>query len=255
MAKLKKRLLLSIPIVLAVLTVTSLESNWSATTMAEVGTEQQSDADTEPVSMGKQPKKIINVPYISQEGTLPSGCELISAAMVLNHYGCSTTIEQVAARTPCADLIVSQNGLVGEHPSKAFIGNPYSEDGLGCYAPVIVSVMNSFLSQSGTRRAVDLTGTKLETLISDYIDRDTPVLIWATMNMQQPHSAGVWKIKDTDETFHWIGGEHCLVLVGYEGDKYFFNDPYESNGLITFEKKLVNSRFTALGQQAVVVKT
>lgn len=57
MAKLKKRLLLSIPIVLAVLTATSLESNWSETTMAEVRTEQQSDVETEPVSMGKQPKK------------------------------------------------------------------------------------------------------------------------------------------------------------------------------------------------------
>jgi uncharacterized protein YvpB len=262
----KRRLLLSIPIVFVLLIAISLGSNLQKTTVAapcmdeqnsllaasSIG--QQSSLAAEPVPLSTHQKKIIQVPYISQEGTLPTGCELVSAAMILNYYGCHVTVGQVVAKTPLSELIEStEGGLVGENPTEAFIGDPYSESGIGCYAPVVVSVMNSFFSESGTKKAINVTGTKLETLVSSYIDRDSPVLIWATMNMEETYPAGVWTLKETGATFRWIGGEHCLVLVGYDENKYYFNDPYESNGLIAFEKELVNSRFITLGQQAVAV--
>jgi uncharacterized protein YvpB len=247
-------LLLSIPVVFALLVAINLGSNRQKATAAAPCIAQQSSLAAEPVPLSTQQKKIINVPYISQEDTLPTGCELISAAMVLNHYGCHVNVDQVVARTPLSNLIESsEGGLVGENPTEAFIGDPYSESGIGCYAPVVVSMMNSFLSENGTKKAVDVTGTKLETLVSSYIDHDNPVLIWATMNMEDTYSAGVWTLKETGDTFRWIGGEHCLVLVGYDENKYYFNDPYESNGLIAFDKELVNSRFITLGQQAVAV--
>jgi uncharacterized protein YvpB len=251
--RLKNRLLLSVPIIFALFAAIFLGSIWKNTAAAVPCTDQPSSlvADSKLVSTGQ--KKIIDVPYISQKGTLPTGCELISAAMVLNYFDYDVTVDQVVASTPQSDLMQCESGLVGAHPSKAFIGNPYREDGLGCYAPVIASVMNSFVEKDGKKQAVDVTGTDLEALTNHYINRDIPVLIWATINMQQPGSGGVWTIKETGKTFNWISGEHCLVLVGYDKNNYYFNDPYESNGRIAFEKELVNSRFCALGQQAVVV--
>ncbi|WP_164918921.1 C39 family peptidase [Caproiciproducens sp. NJN-50] len=200
-------------------------------------------------------KKIIDVPYISQQGTLATGCELVSSMMILKYYGYDVTADEIIRRTPQSDLTQSNNGLTGAHPSEAFIGDPHSPNGFGCYAPVIASVMNSFFERDGTKKAVDVTGTDLESLIHNYIEHDTPVIIWATSNMKQPRAGKSWTIENTGDTFQWISGEHCLVLVGYDQDSYYFNDPYESNGLIAFEKGIVEDRFQTLGQQAVVVSS
>lgn len=199
-------------------------------------------------------KKIIQVPYISQESTLAAGCELVSATMVLEYYGFDVPVEQVVAKTPQSNLIQSKDEWIGAHPSKAFIGDPHSADGFGCYAPVITSVMNSFFEKKGEKKAVNVTGTDLETLVQNYIKQDTPVIIWATINMRAPSLGRSWTIKDTGKKFSWIAGEHCLVLVGYDKDNYYFNDPYDTHGLINYEKRLVRERFNDLGQQAVVVK-
>lgn len=204
--------------------------------------------------IASQQKKIIDVPYISQQGSFVTGCELVSATMVLKYYGYDISVDQVVDKTPKSDLSQSENGIVGESPDKSFIGNPQSSGGFGCYAPVVTSVMNSFFEKTGTKTAVDITGVEIESLTNDYIKQDTPVIMWATMNMKEPRSGKTWTIKGTGETFQWIAGEHCLVLVGYDSNNYYFDDPYQSNGLIAFEKSLVKKRFNALGRQAVVVK-
>lgn len=244
--RLRNRLLLSAPIVLALFAAIFLDSTWQNSVVVPC-TVQPSNLSADSKSAGTGQKKIIDVPYISQKDTLPTGCELISAAMVLNYCGYHVTVDQVVASTPQSDLTESENGLIGSHPSKAFIGNPYREDGLGCYAPVIASVMNSFVEKDGKKQAVDVTGTDLETLINDYIDHNIPVILWATINMKQPDSGGIWTVQETGKTFNWIIGEHCLVLVGYDKNNYYFNDPYESNGRTAFEKELVNNRFREAG--------
>lgn len=193
------------------------------------------------------------VPYISQEGTYATGCELVSAAMVLNYYQCNVTVEQVVKATPRADLLRTKNGLMGEHPSKYFIGDPTSPEGFGCYAPAAAGVMNSFLGRAGHKTAVPLAGEKFEKLLP-YINRGDPVLVWATIDMQPSFPGKSWKLNRTGETFQWIAREHCLVLVGYDRDGYYFNDPYHSNGLKRYEKWLVEQRYGELGSQAVVVQ-
>ncbi len=199
-------------------------------------------------------KYLIDVPYISQEGSAATGCELVSTAMVLDYYGCDASVEDVINRTPASGLTQTQNGLVGDSPSEYFIGDPRSSHGFGCYAPVVVSVMNSFFEGQKSKKAVDLTGCGIDELISLYIEKDNPVLIWATSNMKEPKKGDTWILKNTGGTFQWISGEHCLVLVGYDKNNYYFNDPYASNGIIPFEKGLVAERYGALGKQAVAVQ-
>ena len=38
--------------------------------------------------------KLIKAPYISQEGKYPTGCEIISAVMLLNYLGFSLTADE-----------------------------------------------------------------------------------------------------------------------------------------------------------------
>jgi uncharacterized protein YvpB len=199
-------------------------------------------------------KQVLDVPYISQKGTYATGCELVSATMVLNYYGYDVSVKDVVAETPFAELKQVNGKLTGPHPSEAFIGDPTSQDGFGCYAPVITQVMNSFFQQDSGKKAVDISGLDFDALLP-YIRKGDPVLVWATMNMTPSYAGKSWFLKRTGQKFVWPAREHCLVLVGYDQHKYYFNDPYNSNGLIGFDKDLVRQRYEELGRQAVVVES
>ena len=45
-----------------------------------------------------------------------------------------------------------------------------------------------------------------------------------------------------------------MLLVGYDEEGYYFNDPYENNGVIRYPKELVEDRYKAQHMQAVVSK-
>lgn len=199
---------------------------------------------------GNNRRQIISVPYISQQGTYVTGCELVSTAMVLNYYRYDVSVKDVVTQTPCSELSETVDGLVGEHPSQSFIGNPTSESGFGCYAPVVVSVLNTFFRRDNRKKAVDLTGTEFEDLIP-YVDQGDPVIVWATINMHPSGRGDSWTLRDTGEEFTWPAGEHCLVLVGYDRNEYYFNDPYDSKGLVGYDRDVVRERYAELGKQAV----
>lgn len=199
-------------------------------------------------------KQVIDVPYISQEGSYATGCELVSATMVLNYYGYDVSVKDVVAKTPFSELQQVNGSLTGPHPSEAFIGDPTSENGFGCYAPVVTQVMNSVFQQDGRKNAADISGLDFDALIP-HIRKGDPVIVWATMNMTPSYAGKSWILQKTGEKFVWPAGEHCLVLVGYDQNKYYFNDPYDSNGLIGFQKDLVRLRYEELGRQAVVVES
>ena len=150
--------------------------------------------------------------------------------------------------------------IYGGDPRKVFCGNPYREDGMGCYAPVICKTLDRVFSDkvSVTGRsfqAVDETGTSMTKLRKKYIDRGMPVVFWACIDMKEPVTGPDWQLEDEPEkTFTWISNEHCMLLVGYDEIGYYFNDPYENHGVIRYEKELVEQRHEAQYAMAVGVK-
>ncbi|WP_164918976.1 C39 family peptidase [Caproiciproducens sp. NJN-50] len=200
-------------------------------------------------------RTLISVPHLSQEGVLPTGCELVSAMMLLNYYGCSTTADEIIKRTPKSSLLSDGNAVYGMSPNQAFIGDPRSGDGLGCYAPVLTAVVDSYFWEGGKKEAANLTGTDLDALARDYIAKGSPVLIWATVDMGEPGIGKSWTLADTGGNFQWIAGEHCLLMVGFDSEKYYFNDPLDSGGAVSYRKSLVEDRYRALGKQAVTVRS
>lgn len=215
-----------------------------------VSSKAPAPVSSEPLKLAA--KKIITVPYISQEGSYATGCELVSATMFLNYYHYNVSVKDVVGKTPCSELRQADNGsLTGKNPAQSFIGDPTSEDGFGCYAPVVVNVLNSFFQQNNREKASDITGTDFANLLP-YLSRDDPVMVWATINMLPSYAGANWIQEDTGQTFTWPAQEHCLVLVGYDDSKYYFNDPYDSNGMVGYDRKLVEQRYQELGKQAVV---
>lgn len=67
----------------------------------------------------------LEVPYLSQEDILPTGCEAVSAAMVLQYWEVDVTPEEVASMLPCAPLYQLGGQLYGPNPDEFFVGSPF----------------------------------------------------------------------------------------------------------------------------------
>lgn len=85
-------------------------------------------------------KMQLDVPFISQEPDLPTGCEITSLAEVLHFYGFNVDKEILATNyLPMRDT--ADAGCFIDY----FLGSPWDEHGSGCFAPAIVTAANSFL--------------------------------------------------------------------------------------------------------------
>ena len=84
-----------------------------------------------------------------------------------------------------------------------------------------------------------------------YIDHNMPVVFWATLNMEPSELGPVWNLEDRVGQFQWINHQHCLLLVGYDDQVYYFNDPWMNHGCVGYDRLLVKQRYQELGMQAV----
>lgn len=222
----------------------------------------QADESMENVSFCRGRKRLINAPYISQKGKYPTGCESISAVMLLQYLGYDVKPEEfIAECLEKRDFEEREGVLYGPDPREYFCGDPYDEEGMGCYAPVMVKSLDRAFGlfkcadESAEYFSIDESGKPLRSLIVEYIDNDMPVLFWACINMREPIRGPEWHIDDRpDEIFTWISNEHCMLLVGYDEHGCWFNDPYDGNGVIRYPWDTVEARHAAQHSMAVGVK-
>ncbi|WP_158590898.1 C39 family peptidase [Acutalibacter sp. 1XD8-33] len=219
------------------------------------GQERQAQ-DVVPEEMGMEGQAMVDAPWIDQREKYPTGCESITAVMALSYAGVELTVEEFIdgylpqTSSPWED---GRGGYVCGDPKAVFLGNPYSEDGWGCYSPVIKNALERILAEKKPSLQVeDLGGKSLESLTADYIQEGVPVMLWATMGMEEPRYAATMTIQDTEERFDWISPEHCLLLVGADQDSYFFNDPMAGKS-VPYEKPEVELAYEALGSQALAI--
>lgn len=198
-------------------------------------------------------RKLIDVPYIDQTVKYPTGCESISAVMLLQHLGVDITPEDfIDNHLEKQDFEDRDGVLYGPDPYKYFVGSPYDSESFGCYAPVLCNALRKVIGD--TYEVIDETGKEIEELIERYIDNDMPVVCWACINMKEPIVGPFWKLLETGEDFTWISNEHCMLMVGYDEDNYIFNDPWENNGVIGYPKDVVKDRHAAQHMQAIGIR-
>lgn len=221
----------------------------------------------------KWSEKLIKVPYIDQTKEWPTGCESVSAVMLLQYLGENISVGEFAEHCLEKVPLFERDGrLYGGDPWKVFVGDPADDKSMGCYAPVIRKALTRAFEQSGRSSAeagtargyetncrsawepVDLTGVPMELLLRDYIDNDMPVIFWASIDLKETCAGPEWIIADTGEVFEWRSNEHCMLLVGYDKDNYYFNDPWHDHGTIGYERKLVEKRHAEQYNMAVSLK-
>ena len=203
----------------------------------------------EQIKLAEENDILLSVPLISQEKAgYRTGCELTSAAMVLQYYGVMAEPEDVY-EVIVKDTDLKQAGYQA-HPDVCFIGNPKSYQALGCYVRPLADAMNVLLTEK--YHAVNVSGSELEDLVRQYLRKGTPVILWATIDMEEPGEGTGWELRD-GSSFQWIAGEHCLVLVGADEKNYYFNDPNHAGEAVTYEKEVVQERYEQLGRQAIII--
>ena len=209
-----------------------------------------------PIGPIKNVQSLLDVPQLSQLGEFPTGCESVSATMLLNFYGYKISVRDFI------DKYLDKRG-VSEHPdpNSAFVGSPYTKNSYGCFAPCIAKAMNKILNGD---YAEVIRGKTLKTLSDEYIQKNIPLIVWVTMCMRETRPTTSWTINYTDENarykkgdrFTWPGNEHCVVLLGFSEQDYFVNDPLQPLGKVrgAYEKSLMEKRFKEQGSQCVTLR-
>ena len=204
---------------------------------------------------------IENVEVIPQTD-LKAGCETYACTMLLKILGFDVDEHTIADNYLNIRYISwDENGnMFGPDMNSAFAGSPYS--GWGVYAPSMAKSMNRYLAdQKSELKAYNLKDVPFETLVESYTAKGIPVMVWATTDMQEPYVFNTWTVDYVDEDAQaamgekvsWYMHEHCLVLIGYDENEYYFAD--SSAGAVShFDKELVKQRYEQLFSQSIVVK-
>lgn len=253
-------LCVALVITLIIVTVTTVNNiNGSKT---EAGQAETEAVPTEPPYPTEYMMADVADKVISQD-ELKAGCETYACTMLMNILGFD--LDEITFANNYLDCHYvfedeETGAMEGPDMYSAFAGTAYA--GWGVYAPSMAKSMNRYLAdRKSDLKAYNYENVPLETLCEEYICNDIPVMIWATTDMQEPYVFDTWTVNYVDEnakteigdTFNWYAHEHCLVLVGYDENEYYFCDS-AAGAISHFEKALVAKRYEQLGSQCIVVK-
>lgn len=209
-------------------------------------------------ALERKPDSImINVPSLSQT-EIPTGCESVSTVSVLQYCGVDITPEVfIRSFLPCEAFYRKAGVLYGADPYEAFAGNPFVKESLGCFPPVIIKALENMTNcgYEGMEHIVfdDVSGVDLTMLEEVYLAKNVPVILWATSAMKPSYPGMQYYLSD-GSLYTWPAGEHCMVLCGYDAEKYFFMDPQTEGQVVSYAKELVEARFEEMGRGAIVIK-
>ncbi len=195
----------------------------------------------------------IPVPYLDQTNIAPTGCESVSAVMLLQYLGYPLDIKTfIAGYLDCG--VFEQRGTEwwGSDPREQFVGDPHDPEALGCYAPVIVNALEKIVGER--YRVIDETGCEIDALCRAYIDDGMPVILWCSIDMKPTINGPWYRLIPSSKPFMWISNEHCLLLTGYDDTSYICNDPWQNHGVVHYPKKILWERHREMGMQAVALR-
>ena len=224
----------------------------------------------------------ITVPVIYQKPELPTGGEVTSLAMVLNHLGYDVTKETLAQYyLTCAER--------GEATfSQAFIGSPFEEDGMGCFAPVIADTAKKYLASQASSRSVKMLNADNFEDVLLRVASNHPVIVWVNYDLELRQEEYCFTVYGqgltttavttapalaassdaTSETaaatapvitssgkqdVYWIPNATCVVLTGYDmnNETVTVIDPLQ--GEITYDMGMFKTSYNALSKQAIII--
>lgn len=206
--------------------------------------------------INKNEVKIINVKTLCQYPNFPSGCEIVSAVMNLNYYGLNITVNQFIQKYLPLGTSPYYDGTryYGSDPDVCFLGNPRSTHGWGIWAKGLTKSIQKYLDACKNPCTVKYTYSEsLNSLCKKYVRNNVPVLVWVTQSMATPYENVRVRVEGSTKSYTWISPNHCMLLVGYDKDYFYFNDPITGKRE-KYSRTRSNIAFEGNGCQAVVIE-
>ena len=185
----------------------------------------------------------LEVENIDQNPELPNGCEITSAAIVLNYLGF-----EVDKVTLAEEYLPRCVPYWEADPRVEFMGNPEDELAFYCLPGAVVTAVNDYLEDvDAGYTAVDISGSAVEELYQ-WVAGGYPVLVWTTRAFSEPLYNDTFLLPDGDRPY---SNSHCLVLTGYDDDTCYLADPMLE--VETVERERFAESYLERGQYAVVI--
>ena len=185
----------------------------------------------------------LEVENIDQNPELPNGCEITSAAIVLNYLGF-----EVDKVTLAEEYLPRCVPYWEADPRVEFMGNPEDELAFYCLPGAVVTAVNDYLEDvDADYTAVDISGSAVEELYP-WVAGGYPVMVWTTRAFSEPLYNDTFLLPDGDRPY---SNSHCLVLTGYDDDTCYLADPMLE--VETVERERFAESYLERGQYAVVI--
>lgn len=193
---------------------------------------------------------LIDAEAMSQFPELFNGCEITSLAMLVQYMGLPYGREELIAMLALDPTPVrfDEAGAVAEwgDPDLGFVGDIIGNTmGYGVYHKPIADILDRIWEHG----ASDLTGEpymRLEQTVS--VGR--PVIVWTTSEFAPTDEWVEWRTPEgrtVSATFH----EHAVLLVGYDPEYVYVNDPLTGEQARRTPKAEFVESWQQLGRQAV----
>lgn len=183
---------------------------------------------------------------VMQTPELPTGCEITALAQTLNFYGFGID------KTELCDTFMPMDINGYYTMNDVYLGDPRTNYGYGCNAPVIEKAANDYFDYLGSDwYALDLTGVPLEEVFCQ-IGEGRPVIVWSTIGQRQTHAEYEFTLGCGEE--HWFNPyQHCLTVYGYDYDSGTVHvaDPLVGN--IEYNMEIFEWIYNEMGSQAVML--
>ncbi|MDE3838340.1 peptidase C39 [Bacillus methanolicus] len=194
-------------------------------------------------------KQLLNVPLIKQNPELKYGCEVTSLTMMLQYAGIKVNkmdLYRKIKKDP-DPLIRSKTGDIirwGD-PGVGFVGDMTGRNaGYAVFDKPMVDLINTYLPG----RAKNLTNRPFVEILS-HVSKGYPVVVWTTGDYRLPDRWESWRHEK--QTIKTPLDLHVVVLVGYDSQNVYLNDPLSGKKQVRVNKNRFIDSWKALKQRAV----
>lgn len=193
---------------------------------------------------------MLDVMEFCQYPDYPTGCESVSLYMLLSYYGVDVKVDDIYDLLPMGDQPYDDEAGVrhGANPEREFVGDPRSEYSYGVFNEPIAQVAEQFKPGVRTQKGATIDDIKA------ILDTGHPVLAWyVSAPMRDIMYRWSW-LDENGETVHWPGGEHAVVVCGYDDTSLTYRDPNAGTTVVIDYDTFAKS-FDELGGRIVYYPT
>lgn len=201
-----------------------------------------------PAPAGRPESALLKAPVINQYPELPSGCEITSLAMLLGYAGFDKTKLELYEEMPKdqTPIVYDNKGNIKfwGNPNTGYVGDATPRaKGFGIFHEGLYPMLQSYIPT-----AIDLTRESFDKY-EEQIAKGYPVLVWTTIDFKVPQKWVVWDSPQglVKTTFK----EHAVLLVGYDEEHVYVNDPATGQGARQLKKNEFIASWVALGKQGL----